>query len=473
MTKKTMRFFTVLALAMMSLTFIACGGDEPDDPTTIDPTNPIDPVTPTADKAMSPLQQKEYLEKIALEFIDKSSSSNFSTVNDLLQYCYDTYGEDYDWDAVDEWAKDVLDDTRNALGNQVTETHEYSDYGYTYIYNDIYNMYESVLMASNFTGHFTAANGRWTVEKADDLQIIFNDRLGRQCVIKLETKGKVKKVFAFNYDDWVDYEWSEMGNTYVSNEYYDRVNCTIGVPEQAIVTLTQAGKQILKVTVNLDFSSLEGDNFDISKSAFTASYDIEFDNGYRMTSSDVTYKGNKSASTTFVMSRNGETIIAVGCSGDIKDLPSRYLNDLDDEDFDTGNAKNVYVSVDILGKMQVQGTISDCRKYVDYLDNALDNDQNESLFRSYINQANSLTDVNLFYDLKSTKQATIRLEPFVDEGWNGEKYWTIEPVICFYDGSSYSTIEAFFNNRDFRQTVDSFKSFVNQYAYLLGSHIYW
>lgn len=474
MNKKVLRLFSVLALSIMSIAFMACGGDDPDDPAQVDPSKPIDPVTPTLETAMTPLQQKEYLEKIALEFIDKTSSSNFSTVNDILQYFYDTYNEGYDWDAVDEWGKDIIDNTRQSLGGQTTETSTYySDYGYTYIYNNIYTLYEQVLVASNFTGHFTAANGRWTLENANDLQIIFNDKAGRRCIIKLETKGKVKRVYACDYDDWVDYEWSENGNTYTSNDYYDRVKCTIGVPEQTIVTLTQGGTQIVKTTVNIDLSSLEGENFDISKSAFTGSYVVEFDNGYKMTSSDITYKGNRSASTKFVMSRNNENIISIGCSGDVKDLPSVYLGDVFDEDYDTGTAKNVFVSLDILGKMQMQGTISDCRKYVDYMIDAIDNETNESLFRSYVNQANSLTDVNLFYDGKKMKQATIRLEPFLDETWNGTTYWTIEPVICFYDGSSYSTFEAFFNNRNFRQTVDSFKSFANQYAYLFGSHIYW
>lgn len=123
--------------------------------------------------------------------------------------------------------------------------------------------------------------------------------------------------------------------------------------------------------------------------------------------------------------------------------------------------------------MQIQGTLSDVRKFVDYIEDADDNSSNESLYKSYLNQANGLADVNLFYDNTSTKQATVSLEPFIDESWSGSTYWTMEPVLNFYDGSSYSTFEAFFNDDDFKSVIDTFKTLSNRYADLVGEHIDW
>ena len=147
--------------------------------------------------------------------------------------------------------------------------------------------------------------------------------------------------------------------------------------------------------------------------------------------------------------------------------------DEDNYDFDNATAKNLFVKLDILGKVQLQGTLTDVRKFVDYIDDAEDNDRNETTYKSYINQANALADVNLFYDGSNVKQATIMLEPFVEDTWNGRTYWDVEPVIYFYDGSSYSTFEAFFNDKDFKKTIDTFKSLANKYAALVDEHIDW
>ena len=78
----------------------------------------------------------------------------------------------------------------------------------------------------------------------------------------------------------------------------------------------------------------------------------------------------------------------------------------------------------------------------------------------------------MFYDGNSVKQASVTLEPFEKKEW-GYSYWTTEPVLVFYDGSSYSTFEAFFNDRDFKTTIEAFKTFANKYADLVGEHIYW
>jgi hypothetical protein len=166
-------------------------------------------------------------------------------------------------------------------------------------------------------------------------------------------------------------------------------------------------------------------------------------------------------------------------SADLMNIPSVNVSafssetfDIDDYNIDDVNAKDAFVKLDILGKVQMQGKLKDVRKYVDYLEKADENDGNESQYRSYINQANSLTDVNLYYNNTTTKQATIKLEPFKEEGWYNN-YWTVEPIIIFGDNSSYSTFEAFFNDTDFRRTIDAFKSLANAYADIIDEQIYW
>ncbi len=457
--------------------FAACGSDNND---AIDPENPITPVEPSKEQALSITDQKEFLEKVALEFMDMTPASDFDDIADLCMYINDTYIEEYDWDNVEDWADDSFEAAREALGSVTTEKETETWGRYTYNYNYIYAEYKALLMASNFTGHFTANNGRWELQKADDLQFIFTDKRGQKCVLKLETSGSVKKVYVLNIEDWMDYESNSSGYTYNYNEYYDRTQCTIGVPEKIVVTLTQNGKQVAEATLKTDLGSISGEEFDISKNNLSLSFALVLNNGYKFEASKVAYTANTSASIVLSISKNKTTLVSMGISADINNIPSVNVSafssdsfDEDDYNFDDINAKNAYVKFDVLGKVQIQGTLSDVRRFVDYLEDAEDNDNNEVNYKSHIEHANSLADINMFYNGNNVKQATIKLEPFAEETWNSRTYWDVEPVICFYDGSSYSTFEAFFNDKDFKTTIDTFKKLANKYADLVDEHIDW
>ena len=237
------------ALLTSSAMFTSCGDDDTNN--TLPNNDPVIPVTPDEGEAMSPADQKERLETVALDFMAQTPSSDFDASGNLADYIKDTYVDDYDWDNVGDWAEDIFDAARQALGTTTTET-ETEHYGdSSYEYNSSYTNYKAVLMASNFTGHFTARNGRWELSEADDLRFIFPDQNGQECVVRLETSGDVKQVYAFNVDDWMDYDYENSGDTYISNDYYDRTQCTIGVPEHIVVTLTQNNSQVVRTAIDI------------------------------------------------------------------------------------------------------------------------------------------------------------------------------------------------------------------------------
>ena len=478
MKKNYLKWMAVLFAAIVSLSFVSCGGDDKDDPDTPEPV--INPVEPTGSDAMSPADQKEFLETVAMELMNMMPASDFRDIAELGKYIADTYCDDYDWSRVEDWAEDAFDAAREALGTQTVDTETESWGGYRYIYNRIYTDYKALLLASNFKGHFTARNGRWIQESADDLQFIFTDRNNQQCVVKLETGGSVKKVHAFDLNDRDGYDYDSNGSTSTTNEYYNRTQYTIGVPENIVVTLTQGGTLVVKTTVNIDLGNIIDEEFDISKGNVTVSVLVELNNGYKFNLSKVAYTANTNVSVSFTMSKNGTSIITMGTAADVFDIPSVNVSafssssfDEDDYDFDSANAKNAFVKVDVLGKVQLQGTVADVRKFVNYLEKADDNNRDERNYKSYINQANALTDVNLFYNGNNVKQASVKLEPFAEERWNGTTKWEAEPVLYFFDGSSYSTFSAFFNEDDFKSTIDTFKALANRYADLIDKRIDW
>ena len=467
--KKLVSLLLIGSVFSLSSALVSCGGDDDSVDSPIVNPDPIVPEEPSKNEAMTPLEQKEYLDVIARGFMDKTPASDFNEISKLCNHISNTYTDNYDWDEVGDWGSEIFESLKESLGTTDKEQEKYSWGEYNYIYTN----YKALVMASNFKGHFKAIGNKWELSKADDLQFIFSDQHGKECVLKLVTSGNVKKVFIGNIDEWVDYNYDYSNDYYISNDYYDRTQLTVGVPENIVVTLTQGGSQVVKVTVKLNIGDLSNDKFDLSKNQLTASTLVELNNGYKFNVSQVAYNGNNKTSVSFDMSKNGESLASVAFSSDISGIPSCNIDamvsgNIDEEDFNNSNMKNVYVKLDIMGKLQIQGTLSDVRKFTDYINEADDNDDDEKTFKSYVNQANSLANFNLFYDGKSTKQATVTLEAFEEESWNGIKYWYMEPMLNFYDGSSYSTFDAFFNDKDFKSVIDAFEKLADNYASLIN-----
>ena len=467
--KKLVSLLLIGSVFSLSSVLVSCGGDDDSVDSPIVNPDPIKPEEPSKNEAMTPLEQKEYLDLIARGFMDKTPASDFNEISKLYNHISNTYTDNYDWDEVGDWGSEIFESLKESLGTTDKEQEKDSWGEYNYIYTN----YKALVMASNFKGQFKAIGNKWELSKADDLQFIFSDQHGKECVLKLETSGNVKKVFIGNIDEWVDYNSDYKNDYYISNDYYDRTQLTVGVPENIVVTLTQGGSQVVKVTVKLNIGDLSNDKFDLSKNQLTASTLVELNNGYKFNVSQVAYNGNNKTSVSFDMSKNGESLASVAFSSDISGIPSCNIDamvsgNIDEEDFNNSNMKNVYVKLDIMGKLQIQGTLLDVRKFTDYINEADDNDDDEKTFKSYVNQANSLANFNLFYDGKSTKQATVTLEAFEEESWNGMKYWYMEPMLNFYDGSSYSTFDAFFNDKDFKSVIDAFEKLADNYASLIN-----
>ena len=91
------------------------------------------------------------------------------------------------------------------------------------------------------------------------------------------------------------------------------------------------------------------------------------------------------------------------------------------------------------------------------------NDNNESTYKSYILQANSLLDIGLYYGNSNTKQASVFLEPFQQDDYY-ERNWYCEPVLKFSDGTTYSTFEAFFDETSFQDVIDKFNALIDEYT---------
>ena len=434
------------SLMLTTPVFTSCGDDE-DDPIENPGNNGEDEngkgddendVTVNGNKELTSLEQKQYLEQTGISFLEKVKAADFQNVTDLTRHIQDNYIDDYNCDAVEGWYDDCLEEISTLVDS-------YTEEGYWYNYK--YNCYTRLYALSNFTGHFEAGSKRWTYTKADDLQFSFKDGSGNACVAKVVASGSTKKVYVGDEEDWVDWDYE------TDTEYIDYIDNYLLVPEKVTLTLTQGGTTIVNVILTTDLSSMSGEEFNINKDKYSASLSATI-NGYEWNLSKAAYDATKNASLTFTFKQGKTTLLTLNASAD-----GKVQND------ELASAKNLSVKMDILGNVQISGACTDAIKFADKLEQADDNDENEGNFKSYINEANTLLDLGVYYNGGSLKQATVKLEPFCDTDW-GYNEWYTEPVIYFADGTSYSTFEAFFNETDFRDLIEAFEDLIGDFENL-------
>ena len=456
--KKRNLFAAVMLCALSTSVFTSCGDD---DPVTTQNNNGNNNPTPT-NTVLSTTEQKEYLEDVGIEFVRKIKANDFRHYKDLAEYLDETYS-DYDTDDINEWASDTWEALRgSSIGTSTErESEDYGGYTYTYVYH--YTDFKAVILASNFTGRLEARDGKWNRTNAADLSFVCKNQNGQECVLRLTTSGAVTKVHLYDDKEWTDYDY-EGG---VSNEYYDRTQYTIGVPQNITLTLTEGGTTLLSTVVSINLSGINNEEFDLGRSAFTASCTTTLNNGYTIKTDNLAYTSS-SVTAQFTFIKNGETLLTSTTSCGLKNIPSVALTklyDMDDDELDdlfrnTDGSVNAF-SIDVLGKVQLKGSLTGVRQLIDDFDTADDDEENESRFKQDVNNINSHIRAEIFYNGGATKQGEFVFLPFEDK-WGSESEWYMEPGIRFPDGSSY-TLDKFFNGDDFRDLIDSFENLIEDF----------
>lgn len=456
---KAKQLFFSLTLGLSTLMFTACPASDPEAD-----LEPNGGEAGAGDKLVggSVEDHKEYLESVALSFMELTPASDFEVYSNLANFCSEEF-EDYDWDNVEDWADDAWNSLLVKRGSHdEKESYYYSEYIYHYI------NYDALVAASNFTGHFEGRNRSWTYSHANDLQFAFNDNKGQRCVALLTTSGATKEVHLGEIESWSDYYYYYSGGKGYTEETKNTYNTTIKVPENINVTLTQNGQTLVKVALHIDLSGLNGKEF-TSASSLSLSMTTEFSNGYKIRLNQVKYSAGKSAEVSFTFANSKATLLTAHIGGDVQNLPNYKLSDIVADDFDDDDLENTagnltFARFDVIGKVQIEGAISDVRSFVDNIDEADSHSRSQSEMQKYLNKANRLMNAYLYYDNNGKRQAEVSLDAVPEESWYGQQYYEIQPMIGFSDGSRYSSFEAFFNDEDFAASVSAFKRLVNKYC---------
>lgn len=462
--------FKYVAYAMMVLApcmgFVACSDNDDSESNNNNKREII------ADDPLSPEDQKEKLEKAALDLAAELPASDFEEVAALGAYAVRTYGRRYDWENVEDWAEGTFQDLVDAVTpDETSDSETYEGDGYTDIYNNIYYNYKLVIAASNFTGEFTAEDGEWVQTNEEDVDYLcfyFKDQNGEDCSLKLETSETTTPLYIGEFEEYRgreeedDYE----NDIYTYNYYYHQYDITAKVPEHAVLTLTQGGVVVAQLNLDVNLSGLSNNVFNLASSNVTVACTLAFPTsgpGYTIGFSKIAYTGNKKASVVFSLTKEEATLLSLAVAGDVSGLPSYKLGiSKGKPDVSEVNGKNVVVEIDVMGQVQLYGTLSNVVGFIQAINNAKNNKADETNFKKYVDNANKMIGVGLYYDGEEGKQADFQLAAF-----KKNSKWKLVPTIYFYyDESSYA-ITDYFSEENFETVITTYKDMAEEYMGLI------
>lgn len=396
----------------------------------------------------TPEQQKEKLEKVTTNLVNKVHANDFKNVQDVLEDL-----DNANTETVETWWGAIVDEipklTRVARFSGTPE----------------YQNYTALYRASNFVGHFRLVDKKWVKENGtfNDLQFSFADRNGKPCVARLTTSGKetaVKDKY-LNSEKSPVYLWDydAATDTYTKRllESGRRYENTWMLPENVALTLTQGGTTIMDVKVNTQLSSgqlTSTTNVVIKTNVKINNYEVDVKRAW----ADVA----KGASADVKVMVNGETLLAAHAEAE-----GSY--NVEKEEGKAGKASAV---CDILGEMQLRLSTDNLQAYSEKLDEVTNSDKySKAEIDALIAQANREMSITLHYDNSSEASAKVYMNALSDGGYewtdeNGKlhvaKYWNFEPVIEFADKTTYA-FEDYFTSARFKTVVDLVNDLVRDF----------
>ncbi len=407
----------------LALVVASCGGDD------ASPTNsggPKDEGTGYVSDALSPDQQKQQLESTANELLNKVSAADFNEISNIAHYVDQNYlRNSAKKEALESWWDAAMKATEIETSGDVIKR---------------------LYLASNFVGAFEYQNGEWvkTRNGGDDLVFTFPYNSGT-CVATVKASGETYQV----HHEELDTHKYTYGYDYSKRITYEN---RIGVPQYVTVTLINGGKTLISVNVKTYVKSgteisLSSDIAEVTVNATVADYTINV--------SQAKFTGGSGVTASFEIKKNSEMLVkaTATANGSFSDK-GKLLK-----------AGKMDVDADVLGKVQLRGTISNFDTMKSYLEVADENRTNETEYKSALDNANKQLNIGVYYNYSDTKMSYLQFAPYKKSDYSGER-WYREEVICFRDGSSYNTVENFFDNTGFKAVKKRFDNLITNFGNL-------
>ena len=415
----------------------ACGstGDDKDIQGGIDPGKQTEVNT-----ELTTEQKKLELDKTAKRALAMVKSTDFNDIENISNYVNDNLSSEHATSKISKWWEDKLESLWTDLGKRE---------------NDMKVM-QHMINLSQINGHFKVVNGQWVREDAKDLQLVFNDNNGKECVLKLVLSGKQTNMYVPFLDDE---EWE-----YKGNGHYDRtkIETKLNIPEQATLTLTQGGNTLMTGELNTKVST--NGTLDVAKDNIEANCKLTINN-YVVEVKRALFEAAKGAKAEAAVTIGNQKLFDMVISANGKANNDRIQS-----------VGEVSMAFDILGEVQFKGKIDDGSTFNKWYRKLEEGGihknydfvyYTESESKGFVEQANNHLNAGMFLKGSNKRSANIELAVFAEQVHNNltleyKVMWKPYALLKFDDKTSYG-FNDYFTKKNFpdvyKQASDLIKSF--------------
>lgn len=451
--KKTNLFFAFVLMTSACLISSCKGGDDPTGGLLDDPKGTMG--------VLSPDEQKDFLVDVGEELINTFNPNDQKEAVELADELYYKY-KNYDWDAIGEEFEDELDD--------IYSTEFESFFGMPRRMIDIINGKKKVslenkeilLTLSKFGRiiEFDDKNKTVKITKTDDPSVVakFSDSEGTKCELKVWGEGKeIEGSYTYEDGHW-DYNYDE----WVSD---GKRTIRVKVPRTIKMHLKHGSNSLISFTFNWDSNIKDYVNTSLNLQVINLVFAEETKVSTTEASAVFSFSyGDKGLIAAAVNLPKYELIDWEGGKDITEEEGENWLEEYDDKYKSMlGKVGKGEVKLDILGKVQLRGGVTDGAALVDAYYNWGDkyyNDEQDEC-QDLCDLLNKYIYLSVYYNNTTTEQAKLLMQVYED--YYG---YDIEPIMYFPQDETSIAVMTYFNSSKFLGLVDLVEELANSYIAL-------
>lgn len=451
--KKTNLFFAFVLMTSACLISSCKGGDDPTGGLLDDPKGTMG--------VLSPDEQKDFLVDVGEELINTFNPNDQKEVVELADELYYKY-KNYDWDAIGEEFEDELDD--------IYSTEFESFFGMPRRMIDVINGKKKVslenkeilLTLSKFGRiiEFDDKNKTVKITKTDDPSVVakFSDPEGTKCELKVWGEGKeIEGSYTYEDGHW-DYNYDE----WVSD---GKRTIRVKVPRTIKMHLKHGSNSLISFTFNWDSNIKDYVNTSLNLQVINLVFAEETKVSTTEASAVFSFSyGDKGLIAAAVNLPKYELIDWEGGKDITEEEGENWLEEYDDKYKSMlGKVGKGEVKLDILGKVQLRGGVTDGAALVDAYYNWGDkyyNDEQDEC-QDLCDLLNKYIYLSVYYNNTTTEQAKLLMQVYED--YYG---YDIEPIMYFPQDETSIAVMTYFNSSKFLGLVDLVEELANSYIAL-------
>lgn len=405
--------------------------------------------------------QKNFLVDVGETLINTFNPNDQKEVVELADELYYKY-KNYDWDAIGEEFEEEIDD--------IYSTEFESFFGMPRRMIDAINGKKKVsledieilLTLSKFGRiiEFDDTNETVKITKTNNPSItaIFSDSEGTKCEFKVWGEGKEIEG-SYTYEDG---HWDYLYDEWVSD---GERTIRVKVPTTIKMSLKHGSKSLVSFTFKWDSNINDYVNTSLNLQVINLVFSEETKVSTTEASAvfSISYS-DKSLITAAVNLPKYELIDWEGGKDITEEAGENWIEEYDDK-YETllGKVGKGEVKLDILGKIQLKGGVTDGAALVDAYYNWNDEYYSDDLtrYQDLCDLLNKYAYLSVYYNNTTTEQAKLMMDVYEDS-WG----YNVEPVMYFPYDDTQIAVMTYFNSSKFLGIIDLVEELANSYIAL-------